>query len=46
VKHNVLEAVGESYGVVFYPSNWLAQKSELLAGILDEMGKKQIDSRT
>jgi hypothetical protein len=40
VKHNVLEMVGESYGAVFYLSGWLTQKGELLAGILDEKGKK------
>jgi DNA-binding transcriptional ArsR family regulator len=40
VKHNVVEAVGESYGAVFYPSNWLTQKTEVLAEILDESRKK------
>lgn len=40
VKHGVVETVGESYGVVFYLSNWLAQKGELVADILDENRKK------
>lgn len=40
VKHRVLEAVGESYGAIFYLSNWLTQKSELLGEILDENRKK------
>jgi DNA-binding transcriptional ArsR family regulator len=40
IKNDVLQVVGESYGAIFYLSNWLAQKTELLDEILDENRKK------
>ncbi len=40
VKNGVLESVGEKYGAIFYLSNWLTQKIELVREILDESRKK------